>query len=88
VGQFGPLRVGQFERYLQFIHIFSFFRNSERLHCRIPAAVGLLCVGFWRRVGGSAVFCEVFSFFLSTSRLAFSVKFSYVYPLSIFAFFT
>ena len=28
-----------------------FFDCGERLHLRIPAAVGLLCVGFWRRVG-------------------------------------
>jgi hypothetical protein len=51
-----------------------FFDCRERLHCRIPAAVGLLCVGFWRRVGGSAVFHEgfffilfLFLFFLSSS---------------------
>jgi hypothetical protein len=41
-----------------------FFGFSERLYLRIPAAVGLLCVGFWRRVGVSTVFCEVFFFFI------------------------
>jgi hypothetical protein len=46
-----------------------FFDFTERLHCRIPAAVGLSCVGFWRRVGGSAMFPAAFFFifFLSTS---------------------
>jgi hypothetical protein len=29
-----------------------------------PPPLGFSCVGFWRRVGGSAVFCDVFLFFL------------------------
>ena len=32
-----------------------FFHFMERLCLRIPAAVGLLCVGFWRRVGVNTV---------------------------------
>jgi hypothetical protein len=39
-----------------------FFRFRERLHCRIPAALGFVC-GLLRRVGGSAVFHEDFYFF-------------------------
>jgi hypothetical protein len=42
----------------------------ERLCSRIPAAVGLLCVGFWRWVGVNTVFHEgffYFIFFLSSS---------------------
>jgi hypothetical protein len=41
-----------------------FFDFVERLHSRIPAAVGLLCVGFCWRVGVSAVFHEGFFFFI------------------------
>jgi hypothetical protein len=41
----------------------AFFHFTERLYLRIPAAVGLLCGGFWRRVGVSTVFCEVVFFF-------------------------
>jgi hypothetical protein len=38
------------------------FDFTERLHCRIPAAVGLSWVGFGRRVGGSAVFRDAVFF--------------------------
>jgi hypothetical protein len=66
-----------FDKMLTFLYIYSFsllflllfiqrtglfFDFVERLYLRIPAAVGLLCVGFWRRVGVSTVFSEVFFF--------------------------
>jgi hypothetical protein len=56
----------------------------ERLHCRIPAAVGLLSVGFWRRVGGSAVFPAVF-FFIFLVKTAFLLTLDFIHSLSISA---
>ena len=73
---------------------------AERLCSRIPAAVGLLCVGFWRRVGVNTVFpaylffyffiffCSrinsIFLFFVVV-KTAFFIDVEFLYPLSIFA---
>jgi hypothetical protein len=42
---------------------------AERLYLRIPAAVGLLCVGFWRRIGVNTVFPAVSFFYFFFQHL-------------------
>jgi hypothetical protein len=52
----------------------------------MPAAVGLLCVGFWRWVGASTVFGagSFFYFFSSTRNCAFFVsKSSFVFSVKV-----
>jgi hypothetical protein len=74
-----------------------FFDCSERLHCRIPAALGFCVWAFaagWRQCGVLRIpfffyffLQHVIVLFLSKSNSAFLSKSRLVYPLSIFAFF-
>ena len=61
-------------RFFLTVFTMSFLGCAERVCLRIPAAVGLSCEGFWRRVGVGTVFLAV-SFFFFYTETAFNILF-------------